>query len=66
MASPPLDETARAALEREATRVREYLEEEPPLGKGLALFSCAPRRFWQACHLPVVVADRVSLDRPTA
>ena len=60
---PRLDEPAREALGREAENVRQYLDEEPPRGKGLATFSCTPRRFWQAYHLPVVVADSVTFDR---
>jgi peptide subunit release factor 1 (eRF1) len=60
---PQLDEPARAALEREAARVRAYLESELPHGKGLALFSCTPRGFWQAIALPVVVAESVHLGR---
>jgi peptide subunit release factor 1 (eRF1) len=52
-----LDEAARAAFEREADRVEQYLAEAAPRGKGLAVFSCTPRGLWQAHYLPQVVAD---------
>ncbi len=61
--APQLDDRAREALEREASRVRAYLETQSPQGKGLALFSCTPRGFWQAVPLPVVVAESVHLGR---
>jgi len=52
-----LDAERRTALQEEVARVWQYLDAEPPRGQGLALFSCAPRDFWQAYHLPVPVAD---------
>lgn len=58
-----LDDPARSALDREAARVRQYLESERPHGKGLALFSCTPRSFWQTIFLPVVVAESVHLGQ---
>lgn len=58
-----LDETARAALDREAERVRGYLEAERPRGMGLALFSCTPRGLWEVIFLPVVVAESVHLGQ---
>lgn len=61
--APQLDERAHAALEREAARVRAYLEAEPPGSRGLAVFSCMPRRLWQAVPLPVIVAESVQLGR---
>src|SRR5581483_4843932 len=47
----------RTAFNDLVKRLEEYLDAEPPRGQGLALFSCAPRDFWQAYHLPVPVAD---------
>lgn len=60
---PQMDARGREALDREAERVRGYLEAEPPEGKGLALFSCTPRRLWLPLHLPVAVADAAYLGR---
>lgn len=56
-----LEEHDRAAFEREVARVQRFLESAQPQGKGLALFSCTPRNFWQVYPLPVAVADRLSL-----
>src|SRR5579883_3017540 len=53
----------RAALAREAERVRQYLGTAPPAGRGVAVFSCTPRRLWEAVSLPVVVGESVHLGR---
>ncbi len=57
-----LDPAARAALDREAARVRALLD-EGPRGRGLAVFSSTPRDFWQVWPLPVVVAEGCYLGR---
>lgn len=57
-----LDPAARAALDREAARVRALLD-EGPRGRGLAAFSSTPRDFWQVWSLPVVVAEGCYLGR---
>jgi peptide chain release factor subunit 1 len=56
------DGPVRDALSREAAAVQAWLEQEAPHGKGLAIFSCAPRRFWQAHFLPVRVEDHVVFE----
>lgn len=53
---------ARAALDREAARVRILLDEGPK-GRGLAVFSSSPRGLWQVWSLPVVVAEGCYLGR---
>jgi peptide chain release factor subunit 1 len=57
-----LEPAARAALDREAARVRVLLD-EGPRGRGLAVFSSTPRGLWQVWSLPVVVAEGVYLGR---
>ncbi len=57
-----LDATARAALDREAARVRAFLE-TGPRGRGLAVFSSTPAELWQVWSLPVLVAEGVYLGR---
>ena len=57
-----LDEGARAELAREVAENDAWLQSHPPRGKGFALFSCAPRKFWEAYFLPVSVADRLAFD----
>src|SRR5438132_13530181 len=43
----------REAFETEGARVRTWLDSEKPRGKGLAIFSCAPRHLWRADFLAV-------------
>jgi peptide chain release factor subunit 1 len=57
-----LDEGARSELEREVAENQAWLESHPPRGKGFALFSCAPRKFWEAYFLPVTVTDHLAFD----
>jgi len=57
-----LDEASRAALAREVTETDNWLQSHPPRGKGFALFSCAPREFWEAYFLPVAVEDHLAFD----
>jgi peptide subunit release factor 1 (eRF1) len=57
-----LDEPTRAELVREAAETDTWLRGHPPQGKGFALFSCAPRGFWQAYFLPVTVAEHLAFD----
>jgi peptide chain release factor subunit 1 len=58
-----LDKAARQDLETEAAETRAWLEGQKPQGKGLALFSCARRGFWDAYYLPVRVPDHLAFER---
>jgi peptide chain release factor subunit 1 len=58
----PLPEPARAELARETAAVDAWLEGQAPEGKGLALFSCTPRRFWHARGLAVTVRDHLAFE----
>jgi peptide subunit release factor 1 (eRF1) len=57
-----LDEPSRAELSREVAENEAWLQSHAPRGKGFALFSCAPRRFWQAYFLPVTVKDHLAFE----
>jgi peptide chain release factor subunit 1 len=57
-----LDEPTRAELTREAAETDAWLQGHPPQGRGFALFSCAPRDFWQAYFLPVRVSDHLAFE----
>jgi peptide chain release factor subunit 1 len=47
----------------ETTVVDTYLEREKPHGKGLALFTCSPKKYWFAEWLRVTVPDTVEFTR---
>jgi peptide chain release factor subunit 1 len=49
-------------LDAEATRVREWLEEDRPRGRGLVVFSASAAGLWVAFQLPAPVRDRLSFD----
>jgi hypothetical protein len=57
-----LDRKKRLAFEAEVTRVLEWLDGNAPHGKGVALFSSAPRQFFQAHWLPVRVRDHLAWE----
>jgi peptide subunit release factor 1 (eRF1) len=57
-----LDRKERLAFEADVTRVLEWLDGNAPHGTGVALFSSAPRRFFQAHWLPVRVRDHLAWD----
>ncbi len=57
-----LDQPARAALDDEAARVRAWLDDRDPGGKGLAVFACSPRGLWQAHPLGVRVRDHLAFE----
>jgi peptide chain release factor subunit 1 len=61
-AREPLDKQARLDLEAEVARVQEWLEEEPPRARGLAVFSSSAAGLWAAYRLPVAVPDRLSFE----
>src|SRR2546425_7466418 len=52
-----LEEPARGDLASEAARVQAWLEGQEPRGRWVALFSFAPRGFWQAHVLSVPRSD---------
>ncbi|HXG04898.1 MAG TPA: Vms1/Ankzf1 family peptidyl-tRNA hydrolase, partial [Candidatus Binatia bacterium] len=57
-----LDEETRSALAEEAARVRAWLDDRDPGGKGLALFACSPRGLWQVHRLGVRVRDHLAFE----
>jgi peptide subunit release factor 1 (eRF1) len=57
-----LEKPARHRLDAEAAETQAWLEKQVPRGLGLALFSCAPRGFWDAYYLPVRVPDQVVFE----
>ena len=57
-----LDRKARAGFQANFTRVQEWLDGRAPHGKGVALFSSEPRKFFQAHWLPVRVRDHMAWD----
>jgi peptide chain release factor subunit 1 len=62
-AREPLEKGPRRDLEAEAARVLEWLEEERPRPRGLAVFSSSAAGLWVAFRLAVPVPDRLSFDR---
>jgi peptide subunit release factor 1 (eRF1) len=58
-----LAEPARDDLARESAHVRAWLEDQEPRGKGLALFSCSPKHFWQAHFLAVPIREHLAFER---
>lgn len=60
-----LDRTARAQVERDVDRIREYLSHpgELPAGHGIALFACEPLELFEAVPLPMVFRSRMVVDR---
>jgi peptide chain release factor subunit 1 len=57
-----LDEVAGDQLDREAARLEEWLDSEPPQGRGLAAFSCSEPELWQVISLPVPVEDHLAFE----
>jgi peptide chain release factor subunit 1 len=61
-AREPLDKDARHDLEAEAAKVQEWLEQERPRARGLAVFSSSAAGLWVTYRLPAGVPDRLSFD----
>lgn len=57
-----LEPPACRALADEATRVRSWLDDEVPRGRGLAVFSCEPRGLWQAHVLPARIESHAAFE----
>lgn len=57
-----LGEAEREALQRERDQVQAWLDEHEPGGKGLAIFSCSPRKLFEAHWLPVCVQDHLAFE----
>ena len=57
-----LEGPARRELEAEAARVQEWLESRDPHGRALAMFSCAPRKFWEAHELHVGIENHLAFE----
>lgn len=56
---PNLARKERDVFQAEVTRVQKWLDENPPHGKGVAVFSSGPKKFFQAYWLPVRVANHL-------
>lgn len=61
-AREPLDKDQVRDLDAEAARVQEWLEEERPDARGLAVFSSSAAGLWMTFGLSASVPDRVSFD----
>lgn len=61
-AREPLEKDQLRDLEAEAAKVREWLEEEQPRARGLAVFSASAANLWETFRLPAPVPDRLSFD----
>ena len=59
---PNLARKERAVFQAEVTRVQKWLDENPPHGRGVALFSSEPKKFFQAYWLPVLVANHLTWE----
>ena len=57
-----LDEAARTQLSAEVERVQDWLDGQPPQGKGLSVFSCGPRQLWRAEFLAVRVTNHLTFE----
>jgi peptide chain release factor subunit 1 len=55
-------EASRAEFAQEVARAQDWLENQEPRGKGLALFSCAKRGLWQAHFLPTRVENHFAFE----
>jgi peptide chain release factor subunit 1 len=55
-----LGEHDRSQLDAEIARARDWLDSEPPGGRGVAIFSCASRGLWEANFLPEVERDELT------
>jgi peptide chain release factor subunit 1 len=58
----PLDKDALRDLEVEAAKVLEWLEQERPGARGLAVFSSSAAGLWVTYPMPAPVPDRLSFD----
>lgn len=59
------DDDQLAVAEREKDRVLSFLEQGPPSGRGLAIFSSQPSDIWEVVSLDVMVPTSVSVDTTT-
>jgi peptide chain release factor subunit 1 len=59
-----LDRGARAQVERDVDRIRDYLSHsgQLPAGHGIALFACEPLGLFEAVPLPMVFRSRMVVD----
>jgi peptide chain release factor subunit 1 len=58
----PLDKDRAREIDTEAGRVREWLEEEQPRARALAVFSSSAAGLWQIFRLPAPAPDRLVFD----
>ena len=57
------DRRAKKALARDLDRIVSFLELEiEPRGRGLVVFSCSSRSFWQIHQLPIPLGDQAYVD----
>ena len=59
------DENLASVAEREKGRVLRLLEQGPPSGRGLAIFSSQPSDIWEVVPLDVMLPTYVSVDTTT-
>jgi len=59
------DENLASVAEREKDRVLRFLEQGPPRGRGLAIFSSEPSDIWEVVPLDVMLPTYVSVDTTT-
>lgn len=59
-----LSRTARAVVERDLERIRDFLAQPTnlPTGRGIAIFACEPLELFEAVPLPVVFRSRLVVD----
>lgn len=60
------DENLASVAEREKDRVLRFLEQGPPGGRGLAIFSSQPSDIWEVVPLDVMLPTYVSVDTTTS
>ncbi len=60
-----VDENLSSVADREKDRVLSFLEEGPPSGRSLAIFSSQPSGIWEVVSLDVMVPTSVSVDTTT-
>lgn len=60
-----LSRSERETVQKDLTRVREYLEQPTnlPVGRGIALFASSPLDLFEAIPLPQVFRSRLAVDR---
>jgi peptide chain release factor subunit 1 len=58
-----LDRKERTVLDAEVERVRTWLDDVAPGGRGVVVFSCSSRELWETFRLPAVERDELTYQR---